>query len=276
MDEDQVIEPQPEPNEAEASELAEEVAEPAPAEPTAEELTAKKENRVQKRIDEITREKHEARQEAEYWKQQALKTATPEPPPPPVVSKTDFIPPGYDPKPILDQFEDWDQYNEAMIQWNVGKVLAVRDYQAEQRKATEAKQTAAQNHKARMEAAKGKYDDFDEVVASAPDISFPMQSTFDAIAESEQSADLVYYFSSKPEEAARINALSPVQQIKEIAKLETKFAATDPKPIKRVTQAPQPINAIESGDAVVDIDKLEGEEWLKAEKARLAKLGRRY
>lgn len=248
---------------AEASEQAE------PVEPA--EDPVKREKGIQKRINELTREKHEARAEAEYYRNLAAQA------PQAAQLQGDFIPPGFPAEPALDSFDDYDQYNRALVRWEASRLLAERDHQAEQGKAQAARQTVAQAHAARVEAVQEKYQDFDETVAAAPNISFN-DSTYSAIVESDQSADIVYHLAKNPAEAYRLHGLPPVQQIKEIARLEDKFKASPAQPVKRVTQAPTPINAIGgNGEAAgKDPDKMSDAEWLAHERARVGKLGRRY
>ena len=265
---------QQDPSAAEPAEHAED-AEPAPAEVPDPE--AVKQKGVQKRIDEITRARRQAESEAEYWR----KVATGEIKPPqqvqqPQPESEDFVPPGFPPEPNLDAFDDYEKYNRALVRWEAGRIIAARDYQSEQSKVHAAKQTVIRGHAARMDAARAKYQDLDEVIDAA-DVVFP-QSTFDVIVESDQSAEIAYHLAKNPAESARIAALSPVQQIKELARLEDKFKATTPQPIKRVTQAPTPISALGGNGEIAgkDPEKMSDEEWLAYERNRVAKLGRRY
>lgn len=282
--EDEIIEviEQPQPSEVETSVIAEEPADPAPATEDPAGEPAKKENKVQERIDKITREKHEARQEAErerqekeYWRKVATGEIKPQPTQPEPAEQMDFIPPGYRPEPQLDQFEDWDQYNRAILRWEAGRIIAERDYVAEQRKANEEKRSVANAHIQRVEKAKDKYADYDDVIGAS---TTPyLRTTLDAIAESEQSADIAYFLASNQKEAERIIGLNPVQQIKEIAKLEVKFSSTPAPQPKRVTQAPAPISAIGGTDSgIVDESKMTDEQWIAHERKRLAAQGRRY
>ena len=269
------IEEQQDPQAAEPAEIAED-AEPAPAEVPDPE--AAKQKGVQKRIDEITRARRQAESEAEYWR----KVATGEIRPPqqqaqqPQPEPEDFVPPGFPPEPNLDAFDDYEKYNRALVRWEAGRIIAARDYQSEQSKVHAAKQTVIRGHAARMDAARAKYQDLDEVIDAA-DVVFP-QSTFDVIVESDQSAEIAYHLAKNPAESARIAALSHVQQIKELARLEDKFKATTPQPIKRVSQAPTPISALGGNGEIAgkDPEKMSDEEWLAYERNRVAKLGRRY
>jgi len=269
------IEERQDPQAAAPAEIAE-GAEPAPAEVPDPE--AAKQKGVQKRIDEITRARRQAESEAEYWR----KVATGEIRPPqqqaqqPQPEPEDFVPPGFPPEPNLDAFDDYEKYNRALVRWEAGRIIAARDYQSEQSKVHAAKQTVIRGHAARMDAARAKYQDLDEVIDAA-DVVFP-QSTFDVIVESDQSAEIAYHLAKNPAESARIAALSHVQQIKELARLEDKFKATTPQPIKRVSQAPTPISALGGNGEIAgkDPEKMSDEEWLAYERNRVAKLGRRY
>jgi hypothetical protein len=271
-DDNQVIEAT-EPAAAEPVEATEviEGAEPSEGVETVVEPPAKKENRVQERFDQITREKYEARAEANRLQSEldAIKKQSAPP-------QTDFIPPGFPAEPQLDSFDDYDQYNRALVRWEAGRIIAEEKYQTIQAERQKAGKAVVDTYKARVEAAKQTHTDWDEVIAIAPDFVYP-QTTVDTILESEQGAEIQYYLAANPAEAERVHKLNPVQQIKEIARLEVKFSKQDAAPTKRVSQAPSPIAPVGGNDSgIVDIDKLEGEAWLAADKARLAKLGRRY
>lgn len=233
----------------------------------------KKEKGIQKRINELTREKHEARAEAEYYRKIAEQSQQPAQPEVLAI-------PGLPPKPVLEDYEDYDLYVEAVGEWGAEKAILAREHKAEQAKAQATKQTVMQAHAARVEAVQEKYTDFDEAIASAPNISFN-DATFSAIVESDQSADIVYHLAKNPAEAYRLHGLSPVQQIKEIARLEDKFKAAPEKPVKRVTQAPTPINALAGTTDAGGIGKepdpaTDPAAWSAWEAARVQKLGRRY
>jgi hypothetical protein len=259
--------------EVEAAEASEQVGAVEPVEQA--EDPAKKEKGVQKRFNELTAARHRAENEAEYWRKVAAGEIKPNQPQP-EQQQGDFIPPGYPAEPALDGFDDYDQYNRALVRWEAGRLLAERDHVSEQTKAQAAQKATLSSHGARMEAAKERYADLDEVFAEAPQIAFN-DSTFSAIVESDQSADIAYHLAKNPAEAARISALSPVKQIMEIARLEDRFKVS-PAPVKRISQAPTPLNPIGGNGAVVqkDPDKMNDAEWLAYERARVGKLGRRY
>jgi hypothetical protein len=183
--------------------------------------------------------------------------------------------PGLPAKPQLDQFEDYDEYVVALSEWGNEKAHLTREYKARQTEAQTSRQAVINTHLDRVDTAKVKYTDWDEV-AAASDVRFN-DDTFAAILESDQSADISYHLMKNEAEAARINALPPIQQIKEIARLEDKFKAAPP--VKRITQAPTPLNTLE-GDTGVnaqkDPNKMTDSEWITWERERVKKLGKRY
>jgi hypothetical protein len=237
----------------------------------------KKEKGVQKRINELTAARHKAENDAEYWRKVAAGEIRPAQAAQP---QADFIPQGYPAEPKLEGFEDYDQYNRALVRWEAGRLLAERDHAAEQGKIREAKQSVGKAHNDRVGAAREKYADYDEVFSTASDMNM-IQSTFDAVIESDQSADIGYHLAKNPAEFVRLNGLSPVQQIKEIARLEDKFRAVPVAPVKRVSQAPVPITPISGGGEASANGKepdasVNPQAWSAWEAARVKKLGRRY
>ena len=72
----------------------------------------------------------------------------------------------------------------------------------------------------------------------------------DAILDLEHGVDVAYHLAKNLPEAKRIAALSPVAQIMEIGKLETKLNAAKPA-AKSTTQAPAPPTAVKPRAAAV-------------------------
>jgi vacuolar-type H+-ATPase subunit H len=210
-----------------------------------------KEKGVQKRIDELTRKRRDAERDAEYWRNEALKNQPKE--------QEKVIPPG---KPQVAQFEDYDDYVEALTDWK----LAERDRMAQQN-------AVAESHSKRVVDARTRYDDFDEVMDSARNISCNAQ-LIPVLQDSDKSADIIYHLTKHPEEMARINALPLHKQVMEIGKLETRFekAATPPPP-KRTSEAPVPIVPVTTaGDTgkkdPSQMSDKEFNEWRRKQKSR--------
>lgn len=247
-----------------------EVAETQEHEETPEQKEEKEVSGIQKRIDELTKKRREAEREAEYWKQKAESVVKPQQP-------TDYA---TTPKPMVDQFDSYEDFVEALADWKTDIKLARRDSEAAQRHAQEQVKTAAEIHAARVDAIKSTYADYDEAVESLADIYVP-QPTIDSIIESEASAEIAYYLGKNPDVARRLNSMTMSAQLREIGKIEAMVTMGKKEAVKqqvkRVTQAPSPINPVGSKEkAGISPDNMTDEDWLRHERDRLRKLGRLY
>lgn len=82
--------------------------------------------------------------------------------------------------------------------------------------------------------ARKKYADFDSVALSN---SLPVSQTMFDAAMGDSMGDILYALGENPAEALRIFNLHPVQQIKEIGKIESRLTT---KPAGKITGAPTP------------------------------------
>jgi hypothetical protein len=169
----------------------------------------------------------------------------------------------------VDQFESPEAYAEALAYQKAEELLARREAASRQSQVLE-------SYQEREEAARDKYDDFEQVAYN------PKLSITNVMAETIQSSDigpeLAYYLGSNPKDADRIARLAPFMQAKEIGKIEAKLAAEPP--MKRTTSAPAPIspvNARSSGSPSHDttdprsIKTMTTSQWIEAERARQMK-----
>lgn len=194
----------------------------SPAEPP-------KKKGVQKRIDELTAEKYAEKRRAEALEaelQRYREQAKPETP-------------DVGPKPKLEDFGyDEDKYNAAIEQYYSKKSAA--EFEARQRQEMTWKQQQEWTQKQSRTLAQGAatYADFDQVVSQVP-IS---PTAAEAIVISEKGADVAYFLGKNPGEAARINSLPPIQQVYELARIESRLSAPQPKP--KTTSAPDPVPTV--------------------------------
>jgi len=263
------------PPEGEPSEPTEEPgAEPGTEEPTDDPPAEpqEKEKGVQKRIDELTRKRREAEREAEYWKAKAIgKEGATEP----RREDTTTIPASQTGKPTADQYDNYEDFLEALSDWKTDQKIAQREFTARQQREQEERQKALQTHTSRVEKAKEVYEDFEEVLDDARDITMP-DETLLTIIESEHSADIVYHLAKNRALALKIAAMSPKRQLIEIGKLEERLEKAE-KPVKRITKAPEPVKAVGGkGTVTKSPEDMSDDEWLKAERARCARQGRLY
>lgn len=171
--------------------------------------------------------------------------------------------------PAQDQFESPEAYAEALAMRKAEELLALRK-QAEERA------RVIESYQEREEAAREKYDDFEQVAYNPrTPITQVMAETIQA---SEIGPEVAYYLGSNPKEAERISRLSPILQAKEIGKIEAKVAAEPPK--QKTSSAPppiQPVAARSTGAPSYDttdprsVKAMSTSEWIAAERARQMK-----
>jgi len=141
-------------------------------------------------------------------------------------------------RPRQDSFENYDDYLVAVAKFEVknetmGLVQKEIDkIKQQQQQATEVsrEQQTVEAFNERAVQARAKYDDFDTVVATST--AGVTQVMTHAIRESELGPDIVYHLGKNPDVAGRIASLTPINQVKELGKLEV-----------QLSQAPKQTNA---------------------------------
>jgi len=169
----------------------------------------------------------------------------------------------------VDQFETPEAYAEALAYQRAEELIAKRE-------AAKQQSAVLESYQEREEAARDKYDDFEQVAYN------PKLTITNVMAETIQSSDigpeLAYYLGSNPKDADRISRMSPLSQAKEIGKIEAKLAAEPP--VRRTTSAPAPIspvNARSTGAPSYDTTdprstkNMTTSQWIEAERARQVK-----
>lgn len=218
-----------------------------PAAKTDEEAASEEEKKrppkgVQKRLDELTREREDWKRESQYWRQQTERTQQGEPPQAATGKQgvaTD------ENKPKVESYESYDDYVEALTDWKAAKVSR-ETFQAQASEAADrdARFRAQENFHVKATEARQKYTDFDEVVTTAQ--APCTESMFHAILNCGSGAEVMYHLGKNPQESARIAGLSAMGQIMEIGRIEERLRAsahTPPKP----PGAPPPINPLKGG-----------------------------
>lgn len=208
-------------------------------EPEAEEPSQRRGKTAKERIAEITRRAHEKEREAEYWRGVAEGTVKRQPEQP----KDDAATAAEDDaEPNADDYE----YGEADPKYlvDVAKHTVRKEMaEARQREVIESNlQRVEQDWQSKAATAKEKYPDFDDrVIAAAAKGEWPCSQIVSlGIKTSEVGADIAYHLATNVEEAKRIDALSPIEQARELGKLEGRFAQ-DPAPQRKIaTDAPEP------------------------------------
>jgi hypothetical protein len=191
---------------------------------------------AQKRIDELTRQKHDERRRADKLanelddlraaqnKQpaQAAPTGAPDP---------DKYPAGrYDPD-YLEARQDW------QIEQRFQRESAARQSQAKESTITQLESTIKET---KTDYDSVKADFFTHDLASVP-------AFMDLVKDSDNPAELVYFLGKNPEEIDKIGTMTPAQATRYIGRLEARIESNTPTPAtKKVSAAPKPITPVGS------------------------------
>jgi len=258
--------------EAPAKEDIEKKIPPAGEKPSGEkEVEAEKDTKkVQKRINKITFEKHEAIRRAEYAesklkeRDKELHKATTERAKAEIASK----------KPNETDFESEAEYYEALGRWSTRSEML--EIESERTPTTDTLPAPTKDLppevQAMLKMGSEMYDDFDDAVSKAQTI--PQNLVEEAMDTKETAHDIIYYLAKNQDEAVRIAQLSPKAITREIGKIEAGLSApqekvpaiediseaskpsTD-KPLKpkQTTNAPPPIKPIQAGATTTTPDQ---------------------
>ena len=197
----------------------------------------KKSNRVQKRIDQVVREREQERREKEALQR-----------------RIDELENGKQSskEPVEDDFATYDEYLDALDAYDNKqpsvegeKTEPKQDEQEQTSELTDSQKTAMAVIKESVESA-DKPEDF-EAVALNPEVPVTGEM-LEALAECEDPAKVMYHLGQNKDLAADIASGSPAQQMRAIAKLDLTVTSKPPKPTK-TTNAPDPISPVGGSDA---------------------------
>ena len=214
--------------------------------------------KLERRFSEITKQREEARKEAQQERQtrEALEArlAVLERQPAPQAPKVDE-------EPQPSQFNDAFEYAKALAEYTADKRIGeMKRQEAEERQAQE-RQKVIETWASKVQAAKASMPDFDDIVASSDVVV--NDDIRDAILESDVGPQILYHLAENDDVAKRIAGLSPKQALREIGKLEARFEAKEtkpePTPITR-SKAPAPIQPLR-GSNPADVPMSANGEW---------------
>ena len=221
----------------------------------------KKQNpKLEKRFSELTKQREEARKEAQREREarealeNRLKELEVKVNPQPVEQ--------VNAKPSPSQFNDAFEYAEALAEWSAEQAILNREKAEAEKKLQEERSQVIKSWNDRLANVKADLPDYDEMIASASDITVSDEIR-DAMLESEQGPRILYHLAENPELAEKLNSMSKVSALREIGKLEARFEAKEtPKEAKAVAEtktsvakskAPAPISPIKTSSAVADV-----------------------
>lgn len=167
-----------------------------------------------------------------------------------------------DGKPDPKDYQDWDAYNDAYVEWKVERKLEERAKvsreQGEQAQDHAHRSEYAAKVQERLAAGDDKYEDFREVI-TAPGVRFT-EAMVDALLATDIPEVVAYTIASNPAESRRIASLPLAKQVLEITSLADKLS----KP-SQTTKAPEPIKPNASAGSVAKAleETTDIDEWMK-------------
>jgi len=242
----------------------------------AEEQAIKKKPWFQKRIDEITRQRHEAERRAQELQEmlqkvidQGRQQAQPgqqQTPPQQAQPAPEFQPTR--PAPTREQYEfDEEKYLNAVVDWRLEQreAKAIHERRQAEIQTTQRNflQTAEQRRIQTIEGGRAKYPDYDESIKALP-YSVMNEEMLVAVLETDNPVDVSYHLAKNPAEAERISKLPFIKKAMELGRLETKISQVS-KPTSQAPPPPTPVGG--RTPARKTESAMTMEEWLEARRA---------
>ena len=214
--------------------------------------------KLERRFSEITKQREEARKEAQQERQarEALEArlAALERQPAPQAPKVDE-------EPQPSQFNDAFEYAKALAEYTADKRIAEMKQDEAKAKAEAERQKVIDQWASKVQKAKADLPDFDDIVASSDVVV--NDDIRDAILESDVGPQILYHLAENDDVAKKIAGLSAKQALREIGKLEARFEVKETKPeaapVVR-SKAPAPINPLR-GSSPADVPLSSNGEW---------------
>lgn len=169
--------------------------------------------------------------------------------------------------PKRENFDTYEEYLDAKADWKVAETLNEVRRRALHEQAQQVAVQREREWEARQAKAASKYEDFLDVVNSE---DLPITDVMaDAIKETEAGPEIAYFLGKNPREAARIAALSPAAQVREIGKIEARLELT---PAKAPSKAPAPVDPVRGETAdVIDLSTAKSQKEYEAMRAKQIK-----
>lgn len=211
----------------------------------------------------------EAEEKAIYWRKQKAEARAEffkgdkgrEEPPRPKET-----PPDIGPVPRKEDFDDYDKYMEAVVDYRTQTKIAQWKKSEEEKGQQTEFQKKIEGLYDKLNRGYEKYPDFEEI---ARDPSVPITPVVrDILAESETPEDIAYYLGKNRTEAIRLSRMTPFAAAKEIGRIEMEIKKNQPTNEVNVTKSPPPIKPLGSGETTAkDPEKMtqkEYEDWARS------------
>jgi len=206
--------------------------------------------KLEKRFSELTKQREQAKAEAQAERQQreALETRLRALEQQAIPQKVQSI----DEEPQPGQFQDAFEYAKALAQYSTETALRERDQQDANRKANEEMQKTLQSWNTKLEKVKADIPDYDDIVSTANVVV--SDDIRDSILESDVGPRILYHLAEDLEFAQKLAQMPTRKALIEIGKLEKLYERTEAKaePVVK-SKAPAPIRPLKATTGVADI-----------------------
>lgn len=218
---------------------------------------------VQKRINQLTWEKHEAQRRADAAEAKLKEKERPAEPKPTGLKA-----------PVPSDFDTDEEYSAALESYTVETHRTLTQQaqtDAEQRQQAQERATKKDAYQARVAEYAAEHEGFVEAVSST---QIPISESVEQVLfESERGPELTHWLAENAAEAIRINNLPPILAAKELGRIEASLDAVAPK---KVSDAPPPDTELSGADTAPEglSDDLDIDEWMKRRRAQLKERGK--
>lgn len=195
-----------------------------------------KKSGFKKRIDKLNGRVNAAREEADYWKEQALKGKQSDDKKEPLKVENA--------RPDQDDYEEHDDYIEALTDWKLDEKLKVRDKKREETKVNNDINSRVQSFQEKNKAFALTKEDYADVAESVDDVEMSV-AVQEIIIESDNGPELMYELAKNRDEFERICSLSPLKAASAIGRFEERNLNVKTKTIAK-SKAPKPMSSIKS------------------------------
>ena len=217
----------------------------------------KKVNKVQQRINQLTREKYEQTQENATLKARLDKLEQVAP-----VAKTiERVAPNEDDFGTLQEYHTANAQYYADVSGDAAQAkVSASDNASKQATAETQRQEAVKTKKAafesNLESKRANFEDFETVAYGHQFMDLDLA---EQIFEMDKGPEVAYHLGANLDEAQRIFSLTPVQRARELTKMEFQVEALKPK---LVSDAPDPLKPLGNSETVqTDPDKMTADQW---------------
>ena len=255
------------PEEPTLGEVAEESAETSAESQTAPESTEHKPSKRSQKVKRLAEKLTEAERERDELRAKLQASGRVEQPAP-KDQKEQFAYPV--PKPKYEDFQKPEDFVEALTEWKAD----AREYERGRAAEAEAQQAVVQDHFNRVDEARERYSDFDEVVEAGGEVRFRDEASrnafYAAVFEDESGPDVLYYLGKHPEAIDEFAEMSPGQVAAKVGRIAASIGQASSPPPKKAAPVRR-ITPVGGGSKQADVpddrSKMPFREWQRLRRA---------